>query len=130
MKIEELKQLSVLHQKLEKKAKALFEYIKRNHKNVLHYDDDFVECVVDEDEVVIRSTDLGYDVYEINDLRIPFEDFCSNMKKWADDYAERLRKEEEERKKAEQIRHEEYERQQYLRLKEKYDSVGGCTKSN
>jgi len=130
MKIEELKQLSVLHQKLEKKAKALFEYIKRNHKNVLHYDDDFVECVVDEDEVVIRYTDRGYDIFETYDLRIPFEGFCSNMEKWADNYAERLRKEEEERKKAEQIRHEEYERQQYLRLKEKYDSVGGCTKSN
>ena len=124
MKIEELKQLSVLQQKLEKKAKALFEYIKRKHHIILRDgDNDFVECVVDENEVVIRYTDLAYDVFENYDLRIPFEDFCSNMKKWADDYAESLRKKAEEIKKAEQIRNEEYERQQYLLLKEKYGKL-------
>lgn len=79
----------------------------------------------DENSIVIRYDDYGYDLYESTTLSIPayilFDD--KKIDKWIKSEIDEALEEEEKERKAAEKHKEEKERQEYERLKEKFGGV-------
>ena len=89
------------------------------------YDSDFERIEWDEsyeDSIVIRYYDRGYDLYDSATLKIPADILFDDTKidKWIKSKIDEALEKKEQKRKATEKRHEEKERQEYERLKEKF----------
>lgn len=76
----------------------------------------------DENSIVVRYYDHGYDLYDSTNLRIPADILFDDKKidKWIKSEVDEAMEVKEQGRKAAEKRQEEKERQEYERLKEKF----------
>lgn len=115
----ELEAYKAIKEKLKEETLKLFRYIKEKHLDVLKFDNwpSYNHYELYDKTICIEYYDYGYDCYDASDIEIPIDDFLNRPKEWADEWADKIRK---ERKK--QLEHEEKrEREELQRLKRKYE---------
>lgn len=78
----------------------------------------------DEDSIAIRYYNYGYDLYDSATLKIPADILFDDKKinKWIKSEVDNAMEKKEQRRKATEKYQEEKERQEYERLKEKFDN--------
>lgn len=125
------KTLIKLIEKYDEEASRVFNKLKkanqRQKTSILHYGNyssfERIEWdYSDENSILIRYYDYGYDLYESTTLSIPTNILFDDKKidKWIKSEVDEALEEEEEERKATEKYQEEKERQEYERLKEKF----------
>lgn len=123
---EEYKSYILIREKLKKLAYDIIKYTKANYPKLLEFEEHSVldDIIVKGNEFIIKYYDIGYDLYEYNNIAIPFERIIKNT--WEKyllekenerigKYVKQLNKEIEEQK--------ERELKLLKELKEKYEST-------
>ena len=121
---EEYKSYVLIREKLENLAYDIIKYTKANYPKLLEFEEHngLDDIIVKDNEFIIKYYDIGYDLYEYNNIAIPFERIIKNTwekyllekeNKRIGKYVKQLNKEIEEQK--------ERELKLLKELKEKYE---------
>lgn len=122
MTVEDIKQHRAFHKVLNNRAYTLFNFIKQKYADLLDYW--YKSCyngfTLEENSICIEYYDKAYGPEDITTIEFPLDDFCNDIVKAADEWADEVRRERAEIKKAEQQKMEDSERRLYEHLKAKY----------
>ena len=121
----ELEAYKSIKEKLKEETLELFHYIKEKHMDALEFNhwSSYHHYELNDETIYIEYYDYGYDGYDSSDIEIPVDDFLNRPKKWADEWANKIR-EERRRQKQEKLKNEEKrEKEELKRLKEKYEKA-------
>lgn len=77
---EEYKSYILIREKLKKLAYDIIKYTKANYPKLLEFEEHSVldDIIVKDNEFIIKYYDIGYDLYEYNNIAIPFERIIKN----------------------------------------------------
>ena len=77
---EEYKSYISIREKLEDLAYDIIKYTKANYPKLLEFEEHsgLDDIIVKDNEFIIKYYDIGYDIYEYNNIAIPFERIIKN----------------------------------------------------
>ena len=77
---EEYKSYISIREKLEDLAYDIIKYTKANYPKLLKFEEHsgLDDIIVKDNEFIIKYYDIGYDIYEYNNIAIPFERIIKN----------------------------------------------------
>ncbi len=77
---EEYKSYILIREKLENLAYDIIKYTKANYSKLLEFEEHsgLDDIIVKDNEFIIKYYDIGYDLYEYNNIAIPFERIIKN----------------------------------------------------
>ena len=77
---EEYKSYVLIREKLEDLAYDIIKYTKANYPKLLEFEEHsgLDDIIVKDNEFIIKYYDIGYDLYEYNNIAIPFERIIKN----------------------------------------------------
>lgn len=77
---EEYKSYILIREKLEDLAYDVIKYTKANYPKLLEFEEHsgLDDIIVNDNEFIIKYYDIGYDLYEYNNITIPFERIINN----------------------------------------------------
>ena len=121
---EEFQTYRTLSEKFSDYCNDIFSYIKKNYIGVLKFDKDsaFSHANLEDNHIELEYYDWGYDCYDYDKIKIPVDDFFGDPYKWVDEWAKKIIAQKEyTRKRLDEIAAQK-ERDEYERLKKKFET--------
>ena len=125
MTIDDIKKFQKNYSSIEDTAANIISYIKNKYPGVLRFGRfaSYDSIEVWADGIIVNYYDYGYDIKEVDSINVPFEAFTDGgMIPWCDGYAGPILKSMEEKKEKAKTAEEERERNEYERLRNKFEN--------